>query len=378
MFFFTPVLALMNRARYAHKFLLIFVVFMLPYCWLSLSKLTEVNASLQQARHELAGLHALEQYLPFYRQALELAGLHVIGYARDKDDAKSEIARQSDAFLRQAAALSSWLQSSAFADIPTVDADPGASLDPKLRTQSLASQMIAHSRHLHDIVASMKEVAARAQLSQDSDPQIHSNVDVLLNQLLPLYEVLTQTRTLDSYMAAYGFLESSSGPTITNQLNALERHAGTSSDTSEARRLMREAAQSAAERYRRETVETYSKSGYFDQDSMALWHERYLAYAPQIDSLNQASHLLFDDTSGLLQTRIEANGRQLLLWSTFLLVVVGLLVYLFAGFFLSVRGAIRDLTSATRRMAEGDLRQPIATQARDELGDLAEAFNAMQ
>lgn len=76
MFFFKPVLALMNRARYAHKFLLIFTLFMLPYCWLSLSKLLDVNATLEQSRHELQGLQTIEQYLPVYRLALEQAGMH--------------------------------------------------------------------------------------------------------------------------------------------------------------------------------------------------------------------------------------------------------------------------------------------------------------
>jgi methyl-accepting chemotaxis protein len=45
---------------------------------------------------------------------------------------------------------------------------------------------------------------------------------------------------------------------------------------------------------------------------------------------------------------------------------------------MSVHGAVRDIGTATRRMAGGDLRQDVQTHARDELGDLAADFNRMQ
>ncbi|TBU82382.1 methyl-accepting chemotaxis protein [Phytopseudomonas dryadis] len=380
MFFFTPVLALMNRARYAHKFLLIFTLFMLPYCWLSISKLVDLNAMLGESQYELLGLQAIERYLPGYRQALELAGLHVVGYARNKDDAKEAIARHGEAFVQQAETLNAWLRDSPFADQQSIAVDPGNAVDGKLAVQGLGSQMIEHGRHLHGLVASMKEIAAVSKLSQDDDPQIYRNTDLLLNRLLPLYDVITQTRTFASYMTAYGFLESSARPTIVNQLSALDQYVGDNGDkgNAEARRLMGEAARAAAERYRHEIVDTYTKSGYFDQESIDLWLEQYQAYAAQIDELDQASRLLIEENAGLLQTRIDDNRRDLTLWAVTLLAVILLLVYLFVGFYLSVRGAIRDLSGATRKIAEGDLRQRVETDARDELGDLAKDFNEMQ
>ncbi|MDM9650957.1 methyl-accepting chemotaxis protein [Pseudomonas wenzhouensis] len=380
MFFFSPVLALMNRARYAHKFLLIFTVFMLPYCLLSISKLADVNATLEQSHHELQGLQAIEQYLPTYKSALELAGLQVLGYARNKDDAKQEIARHTEAFVQQAEQLNGWLQDTPFVDQQSIATDPGKDIDSKLGVQGLGTQMIEHGRFLHRLIANMKEIAAIAKLSQDSDPLIYRNIDLLLNQLVPLYDVITQTRTFAGYMTAYGFLQSSARPTIVNQLSALDLYTDATANqgNAEARRLMSEAALAAAERYKREIIDTYTQSGFFDQESTDLWQQRYQAYAPQIETLDQASRLLLDETSALLQARIDDNRRALTLWAVGLLAVVLVVIYLFAGFFLSVRGAIRDITGATRKMAEGDLRQRVETQARDELGDLAKDFNEMQ
>ncbi|MFA7822638.1 methyl-accepting chemotaxis protein [Aeromonas dhakensis] len=380
MFFFKPVLTLMNRARYAHKFLLIFTVFMLPYCWLSISKLADVNDALEQSHHELHGLQTIEQYLPVYRQALEQAGMHVIGYARNKDDAKQEIERRSQALVKSIGALNAWLDGSQFTDMKLAEADPGNALDKKLSVQGLSSQMIEHMAAVHGLSANMREIAAASKLSQDSNPRIYRNVDLLLNQLLPLYETLNQTRAYASYMTAYGFLESSSRPAIVNQLNTLQRYAegAEAKGNVEAQQLMREAARSGAEQYKREIIDTYTQSGYFDQNGVEQWLQRYQSYAPQAAELDKASSLLLEETAALLQRRADANLRELGLWAGSLLLVVSVLVYLFIGFYLSVRGAISDLTSATRRMAEGDLRQRVETAARDELGDLAQDFNEMQ
>ncbi|WP_341781516.1 methyl-accepting chemotaxis protein [Ectopseudomonas mendocina] len=380
MFFFKPVLTLMNRARYAHKFLLIFAVFMLPYCWLSAGRLLDVNATLKQSQHELQGLRTLEQYLPVYRLALEQAGMHVIGYARNKDDAKQEITRRSQALVSAIAALNTSLDAGPFADMKLEESDPGLSMDKKLSLQGLSSQMIEHASSVNDLNANMREIAALSKLSQDNNPRIYRNVDLLLNQLLPLYEVLNQTRTYAGYMTAYGFLESSSRSAITNQLSDLQRYAGgiEAKGNAEAQQLMTAAARVAAEQYKREIVDTYTRSGYFNQNAVEQWLQRYDSYAPQAAQLDQATNLLLEETAGLLQARTDANQRGLMLWACALLLVIALLVYLFIGFYLSVRGAIRDLTSATRRMAEGDLRQRVQTAARDELGDLAEDFNDMQ
>ncbi|UYP31273.1 methyl-accepting chemotaxis protein [Pseudomonas sp. Z8(2022)] len=380
MFFFKPVLTLMNRARYAHKFLLIFAVFMLPYCWLSASRLLDVNATLKQSQHELQGLRTLEQYLPVYRLALEQAGMHVIGYARNKDDAKQEITGRSQALVSAIAALNTSLDAGPFADMKLEESDPGLNMDKKLSLQGLSSQMIEHASSVNDLSANMREIAALSKLSQDNNPRIYRNVDLLLNQLLPLYEVLNQTRTYAGYMTAYGFLESSSRSAITNQLSNLQRYAGgiEAKGNAEAQQLMTAAARVAAEQYKREIVDTYTRSGYFNQNAVEQWLQRYDSYAPQAAQLDHATNLLLEETAGLLQARTDANQRELMLWACALLLVIALLVYLFIGFYLSVRGAIRDLTSATRRMAEGDLRLRVQTAARDELGDLAEDFNDMQ
>lgn len=380
MSFFKPVLALMNRTRYAHKFLLIFTLFMLPYCWLSWSKLADVKATLEQSQHQLEGLKALEQYLPVYRLALEHAGMQIIGYARDKDDALQATQKRGQELNSRIRELNTLLESSAFAAMQPAERETGPTIDRKLATQGLSAQAIEHLAALTGWSDNLREIATLSQLSQDNDPRIYRNVDVLLNRWLPLYDALTLTRTYAGYTTAYGFLEASARTTITNQLDNLQRYSSepTSAGNSQAQQLMQAAAQSAAQRYQSEIVDTYTRSGYFNQNAMEQWHQRFDAYSPEVANLEQAGQLLLEEIATVLQDRTDSNRSALLMWAGILFLVVVILVYLFGGFYLSVHGAIRDLSSATRRMAEGDLRQPVETAARDELGDLAADFNTMQ
>ncbi|WXL26767.1 methyl-accepting chemotaxis protein [Ectopseudomonas mendocina] len=381
MHFFTPVLALMNRARYAHKFMLIFALFMLPYCGLSISKLADLNAVLEQSRLEMQGLQAIEKYLPVYHHAYELSGLHVVSYARNKDDVSKMLNEHSQTFTQNAKALNEQLHDPIFENLLSPTEDPGLEVDKKkLGTQGLSAQMIAHGRYLYTFSGNISEIAAATKLSQDSDPRIYRNVNLLLTQLMPLYEVMNNTRTFSAYLSAYGYLESTTRPTIVNQLPALELYANrtASKGNPDAINLMTEAAKQAAEAYKRNVVDVYTKSGYFDLEGQERWKTRYDDALPQVDMLNQAKDILLSETSSLLQARINENLRALVFWAVTLGLVVLLLVYLFIGFYLSVRQAIRDITTATRRMAEGDLMQSLRTQARDELGDLANDFNEMQ
>ncbi|GIZ13604.1 chemotaxis transducer [Pseudomonas sp. NCCP-436] len=376
---FKPVLALMNRARYAHKFLLILTLFMLPYCWLSWSKLAEVKATLEQSQHQLEGLQALERYLPVYRLAQEHVGMQVIGYARNKEDA-IQITRQRGQELNgRIHELNALLATSTFAAMQVPERETEPANDRKLAMQGLGAQVIGHMATLTGWSGNLREIATLSQLSQDSDPRIYRNVDMLFNHWLPLYDALTMTRTYAAYTTAYGFLEASARTTIASQLDTLQRFANEPAvGDGQAQQLMQAAAQSAAQRYQSEIVNTYTRSGYFNQNAMEQWLQRFDAYSSEVADLEKAGELLLEEISTVLQERTDSNYRALLTWAGILLLVVFILVYLFGGFYLSVHGAIRDLSSATRRMAEGDLRQPVETAARDELGDLAADFNAMQ
>jgi methyl-accepting chemotaxis protein len=61
----------------------------------------------------------------------------------------------------------------------------------------------------------------------------------------------------------------------------------------------------------------------------------------------------------------------------FVIVVNALVLYVFAAFYLSIMRAIRTLNEASHEVANGNLKTCIPVETRDEMGDAAQAFNAM-
>jgi len=376
---FKPVLALMNRARYLQKFAIILAVFMLPFCWLALDKLGGLYRELQDARDELQGLAAIEQYLPLYRASLGLVGLQLVGQARESSDLAAALDQQRQDLVQAAQVLNARLEGTPLAAY-RVDEEVPAS-PAKLQGDLPVGALYAGLLHdLPEHAARLRDIARDAHLSQDRDAEVGRAVDLLLGTALPLYQALYQTRAFASYVTAYGYLESASRTSILGQTGSLEPFAQVpdGGGAVQARALIGEAATQARDLYQQTIIAGYAASAFYDEDSTALWAERWKAYAPSLERLDGATQLLLDDTAATLTARIAARERTLLGWSVALLLVVASVIYLFVGFYLSVRGSIRLITDATCRLADGDLRHSIRASARDELGDLAGDFNTMR
>src|SRR5699024_1462586 len=71
----------------------------------------------------------------------------------------------------------------------------------------------------------------------------------------------------------------------------------------------------------------------------------------------------------------EISQRRIIVGS--LIMVLLIVVYLYIGFFMSVRTAINSFTGAARSVAAGDMTAHIELSNRDELGELSTEFNSM-
>jgi methyl-accepting chemotaxis protein len=375
---FRPVLTLMNRARYLQKFSLIFSVFMLPFCWLSFDKLVSIYQERQSTQLELQGLEGVGRSLTEFRNALELAGLKVVAHARNKPDVIAQVTRQTDTLKQQTSELNEWLESSPFS-AHLLDLDSLAAITND--SQLLSMQYAEQARALHIRLNAIKEIAASARLSQDDDLLVYRNIALLADEILPMYEVLAQTRSYASYVTAYGYLDSSTQSTVVNQLNSFDRFVQADSQgagDSEARALIVDAAQETASRYKSSIIDLYSVTGSVYQKLMGTWLERFNDYAPFLAKLDQAAQMILSQASDQLHARLESQQHKLVLWVFALITTILTIIYLFVGFYLSVRQAIREISKATCLLAEGDLRYAIKSLGRDELGDLAHDFNLMQ
>ncbi|WOD09984.1 methyl-accepting chemotaxis protein [Pseudomonas sp. NyZ704] len=383
MFVFKPVLALMSRARYAQKFLIILVVFMVPFCILSAGKLGDLNDELNEAEAELQGVAIIEDYLEVHQLALDVATISVVRVARDEPDLVSELSERVEAYEEKAIALNAKLEMLGLGEqgalLPADQnvkpvVEQGASLD---------ALFINEMPPIEAQQAAIKAIAAQSRLSQDSDPVVYREVDLLINHVLPFQQTFAQTQAYSAYMMAFGFLESSSRPSVLNLASQIQRLVEAASlqggqAASGAGATLAEAGAALGELYKTKTLDIYTQAWFSDLDSTVNWMSSIDAYQPAEQLLEAATQETLRQLEGRLAERVQARQTSLWLWSAGLFLAVLVILYLFTGFYLSVHGAISDIVGATRRMAGGDMRVEVVTSAKDELGDLALDFNRMQ
>ncbi len=372
MSFFKPVLSLMSRARYAQKFVIILAVFMLPYCWLSSDKLSGLYRSIQALEQEQLGLEALERYLAVHQAAFRVAALHVVHQARDKPDVIDAIAEQSQRYEAQAAELNRWLDDHGFGELAAHPTARAAETTFE-RGTAVDTLFMHHGAPAFGHVEAMKSIAARAHLIQDENPLVFSEMDRLFNRILPLHQKLAQAGAYSAYLKAFGYLESATRPSVINlgseiaALAAVESGKGPVAIASET--LLKAYAS---------VTEPYTRSRFFGSDSVHLWAEDLDRYDEAASHLGNASANLFTAARNQIAEDLASGRASLNAWAVALLAVVLIALYLFAGFYLSVRDAIKVIGDGTRQLSGGDLRYDLQTQARDELGDLTNDFNHMQ
>lgn len=377
---FKLAITLMNRARYLQKFALIFVTFMVPLGWLACDKLLDMGRELQHSRQELQGLDVIKHALASYRAGLDLAGLHVVAYARNKPDVLDAITERHQQLESAVSQFNEWAKKAGFANALMAAQVPAEQVRTPQPNQVLGALYLEQTRSLQAQLSMIKEVAASSRLAQDDDPRIYRNTDLLISEILPLYGVLAQTRTYAAYVTAYGFLESSSRATVLNQPGSLlpfiEHSDG--AGNSKANGLFVEAAKQAAALYTASIVEPFSQSGAYDEEAIEHWQDRYDDYRPALEKMDIAIQAVYTETAELLSVRTASSEQRLMIWTLGLFAIVATVIYLFIGFFLSVREAIRAIAEAMRRLANGELSHVLETPARDELGDLATDFNNMR
>ncbi|HEY9726277.1 MAG TPA: SpoIIE family protein phosphatase [Chroococcales cyanobacterium] len=104
--------------------------------------------------------------------------------------------------------------------------------------------------------------------------------------------------------------------------------------------------------------------------------DAYLVTVEQ--SINQ-SFLLWDKVIGeldfLLQHRIDGFVRRQFLLSSFVLIILGIVLYFFIGFYLGVMQTVSSLSAASKQMVDGTLTKTITLDTRDELAEVVSSFN---
>ncbi|WP_323752772.1 methyl-accepting chemotaxis protein [Marinobacter sp.] len=107
------------------------------------------------------------------------------------------------------------------------------------------------------------------------------------------------------------------------------------------------------------------------------WQEYDAAVTAQAKHFDALTTKIFEIVGANLERRLASETRQRTTIVVSLIAVMLVVVYLYIGFFMSVRVAINRFSSAARNVAAGDMTTHIQLSNRDELGELTTEFNNM-
>jgi len=387
-FLLTPGVALMMRLKYAWKFSVISLIFMLPIILLSYFFIVEVNGGIrfaQKEQHGVAYLLPLKEVFADMQQHRGMAAAMLNGdasFAVKLEAKHKHLQEQSDRvdamdaqYGKELGVSEQWLAIK----------NEWQALRVKLSGFTPKESFAAHTALIAKVSALMTAIADGSNLTLDPDIDSYYLMDAIVTRLPAISETLGQARAVGAGAAARGgepaIEERIRLSVMENGIRELLLSVEHSVDTAG------KANPALAHRVQAELDKVKSVTGGFVQtielqlikpkeitiDSKAYFAEATTA----IDEVFTLYNTLTPELSGILQSRIDDFVWRRTLVLGFLAVVLALAFYLYAAFYTSVSRTVASLNHATGAMAEGDLDVLADASGNDELAHTAANFNRM-
>lgn len=382
-----PAIALMNRLSFGMKFSLISVLFFLPMLVTNFYLVRDSYLQFVSTQAALESIDLLDESLTLRRNLEDFVDLTeinaMIGQSGQAGDLEARLVKlQSsigEALQGMAAVVREPEQIEEFnnkrdqliAELGAVQAE--TSLQGKI---ALAEKLLGSSQVF------IKLVAAQAGLSQDRQGSVRQMIELVSVDTPKVTAVLSEGRAVGAYSLAQGFLNSSASTTFDELLLELEKlHAEyglnlQASLNSSAQARTELASQAAS------SLETLKTTAVLFEDKVVIadsldtpWAQFYADVSGAMDQTYQLNHAVLAFLDKQLQVRLEENRTHMVLLVAALVVVFLLIVYLYSGFYVSIRTTLKKLGQVMNQVAAGDMTVSFKAQSQDELGELGQVFN---
>jgi methyl-accepting chemotaxis protein len=382
-----PAIALMNRLSFAMKFSLISVLFFLPMLVTNFYLVRDSYRQIVSTQAALESIDLLGESLTLRRNVEDLVDLteinFMIGQSGQAGDLEARLAKLNQTIASSMQGLAAVVHDSEQIDEFNNKRDELiAELAAVQRETSQQGIIALAEKLLGSSQVFIKLVASQAGLSQDRQASVRQMVELVSVDTLKVTATLSEGRTVGSYSLAKGFLNSSASNAFDELLLELEKLHGeyglnlkTSLNTSpEARAALATKADSSLETLK--TTAALFEDKVVIADSLDTpWVQFYTdvsAAMEQTYQLNSAVLVLLDQQ---LEARLQENRTQMMLLAAALVVVFLLIVYLYSGFYVSIRTTLKSLGQVMNQVAAGDMTVSFKAQSQDELGELGQVFN---
>jgi len=383
-----PAKTLMGRLRYPIKFGIIFLIVLVPLISLSLNLIHNINEDVRFLENERTGL----AYIKSVRQPLQHIQQHrgmTAAYLGGAAEFHSRIMKKRD------------IVDSKLSELGEIDKQLSGHLGlqgevatlvqrwSKIKTSSLnmsSSEAIkAHSALIAEMLALISKVADASEITLDPKLDSYYIGAALVSSLPNMLENMGQARAVGSSVAANGHFSSPNQKTRLAVLsNNIELYFDSVKSGLEAAYDDNPRAGKAligatnANITSIEAMQTLLNDKLLNAETISVKGEAIFdAATTAINGSYQLYDALVPVLDELLVERIELEHNAMVAAISIVVIVLLLIAYLFAGFYLSAQQSIAKISDAAKKLSEGDLTVQIALDSRDEMSQIEQGFNAM-
>lgn len=385
-----PAIVLMNRLKMVYKFSLISVLFLLPIAGLSYLLVSQLNHSIALTQGEVDGLSVMRQVSELTRASIDY---------RDYRSVLKQRSEQADIAKRSSAAsdkIDSVLKSLSQTQITFDEGGDWRKQLAQLKSawtklkqedayqSSLDPQFKYFQEFVQKVRAFMNSTLQISGLSQDASREVQLLLQLSTSTLVDDASAIGQARAY----ADFGLIQGQLGSDMADSMNGIYDRLTNQDTTQQAALNVATNSVPALTNDDADLLKTVKKSLMTTRTALdnnvitpyqlkMPWTQMDQLTSSQIAAVFSLNQQILDIIGSGLNDRLQHQITQRLLIFAALVLVLVIIVYLYMGFFLSVRGAITRFGQAARKVAAGDMTVRIQLENRDELGQLTSEFNNM-
>ncbi|GIQ67495.1 methyl-accepting chemotaxis protein [Xylanibacillus composti] len=383
---FRPAVMMMDRFKYAHKFILVSLVFMVPICLLFYVFFAERNASVQLTEREKTGVAysmALNDVLLQVQEHRSLASVQLLGMGSFEDAAASNQEELSAAILRVDELFA------ADSRYPTLKEEWQSlkeewnSISQTYSNLSPSESNVLHSNWTASLLEFNRLVADQTNLNLD--PEIASSylVEALTSTVPRLAEDVSLSQSLATGLIVSKEMTASDDEKLITHINSITEGIQNLRRVEQAIYRGEPALEAVlsepitayidiSERLA-EYVKIVRSNHILDMDPTTVLEMELQSTEARLALKGALSQELY----AILDQRVTADKVSAGLTITMIAVVFLVAAYLFVGFYFAVRHAVSKLRDASTAIASGDLTVQANLKGKDELSEVGTAFDSM-
>jgi methyl-accepting chemotaxis protein len=382
-----PAIALMNRLSFGMKFSLISVLFFLPMLVTNFYLVRDSYRQFISTQAALESIDLLGEALGLRRSLEDYVDLieinAMIGQSGQAGDLESRLGKQQSQIAQSLQALAPVAHEAEQVEEFNAKRDElNAELEAIQRETSLQGKIALAEKLLGSSQVFIKLVASQAGLSQDREGAVRQMVELVTVVTPRVSATLSEGRALGAYSLGQGFLNSSASTKFDELLLELEKlHSEYDLNLQESLNSSPE-ARAALASLAAESLQSLKSSAVVFEDQVVIadsldtpWLQFYEEISGAMGKTYALNDAVLAFLDGQLQTRLQDNRSQMIFLVAALVVVFLLIVYLYGGFYVSIRATLKSLGQVMNQVAAGDMTVSFKSQSQDELGELGQVFN---